>query len=38
LCHVCGLFIDTSERFLAKHFVRVAPEAAAKFLKEVGED
>jgi len=38
LCHVCGLYIDPSQRYLAKHFVQIPPEIAADYLKDIGID
>jgi hypothetical protein len=37
LCYVCGLQIDPSEKYLARHFVPQIPtETATAYLKDIG--
>jgi len=36
LCYVCGLHIDPSQQYLARHFVpTIPPDVAANYLKDI---
>jgi hypothetical protein len=37
LCYICGMQIDPTQRYLAKHFVPpIPPETAARYLEDIG--